>query len=102
MAMDLNENVLAEKVPFSREKDRESDAGGRRASRGSNPETKIIFERLVECDRCDLSIFDSNGNSVLIWAIERSLVEISVFIVKVCAVDAVWSGLKLMIRKENR
>ena len=40
---------------------------------------------------------DVNGDTIRAAAIPLGLVE-----VKVCAVDDVWSGLKLVIRKENR
>ncbi|EMY62647.1 hypothetical protein [Leptospira terpstrae] len=40
---------------------------------------------------------DMNENLIRDFALELGLVDI-----KVCAVDDVWSGLKLVIRKENR
>ncbi|EOQ95595.1 hypothetical protein LEP1GSC195_3188 [Leptospira wolbachii serovar Codice str. CDC] len=40
---------------------------------------------------------DMNENLIRDFALELGLVDI-----KVCAVDEVWSGLKLVIRKENR
>ncbi|PJZ83634.1 DUF3052 family protein [Leptospira harrisiae] len=40
---------------------------------------------------------DMNENLIRDFALELGLVD-----VKVCAVDEVWSGLKLVIRKENR
>ncbi|TGK50438.1 DUF3052 domain-containing protein [Leptospira kanakyensis] len=40
---------------------------------------------------------DMNENLIRDFALELGLVD-----VKVCAVDEIWSGLKLVIRKENR
>ena len=42
-------------------------------------------------------VSDVDGNAIRSAAFERGLVD-----VKVCAVDEVWSGLKLVIRVENR